>query len=75
MGYSAQRNYEINDKLRQYIEKMDKRPTAIADKAHIRRDTFSRIIRSKRPVYADELKPICDAMGISIGTLFEDPEN
>lgn len=70
MGHSVQRDYSVNKKVCQIIENEDKRPSAIADKANIRRDTFSRIIRCQRPLYADEIVPICNAIGISVETLF-----
>ena len=66
MGYSVERDYTINRAIRQYIEENDKRPSAIADKAGIRRDTFSRILNCKRPIYAEELIPIVNASGISL---------
>ena len=64
MGYSVERDYSINRAIKQYIVENDKRPSAIADKAGMRRDAFSRIINSKRPIYADELIPIVNATGI-----------
>lgn len=63
------RSYEINERLRRFIEENDKKPSAIADKAHISRDVFSRIINSKRVIFADELPRICEAAGISIEKL------
>lgn len=70
MGYSAKRDYSVNQRIKKIIENEDKRPSAIADKASIRRDTFSRILRCQRPLYADEITPICKAMGISVNELF-----
>lgn len=69
MGYSVERDYTINRTIRKYIEENDKRPSAIADKAGIRRDTFSRILNCKRPIYAEELIPIVNAAGISLDTV------
>ncbi len=42
----------------------------VADRAGIRRDIFSRIVRCKRPVYADEVGQIAQALGVSIEHLF-----
>ena len=61
-----ERDYTINQNVARIIEDNDKKPTAIADKAGIRRDTFSRIIRSRRPIYADELMPIVRALGVPL---------
>lgn len=66
MGYAVKRNYSINQRLRKFLDENDKKPSALADKAGIRRDTFSAILSSRRPVYAEELVPICDASGCSI---------
>lgn len=65
-----QRDYTINKKIAQVIEESDKKPTAIADKANIRRDTFSRILHCKRPIYSEEIVPICNAIGISVSFLY-----
>lgn len=64
------RGYEVNKALKRHIEENAKKPSAIADRAGIRRDVFSRIINCKRPVYADEVPGICAAMGISVEALF-----
>lgn len=71
MGYSAKRDYSVNQRISEIIKNEDKRPSAIADKANIRRDTFSRILRCQRPLYADEIIPICRAVGISVDELFK----
>ena len=63
--------YAINRAIKEYIEENDKKSGAIADKAGIRRDVFSRIVCSRRPIYADELVPILNALGISIEYLIE----
>ena len=60
------RDYSINRAVRDYIQQNDKKPRAIADKAGIRRDVFSRIINCKRPIYADELVPILTAAGMPL---------
>ena len=47
------RDCSINRMVRDFIQKNDKKSCAIADKAGIRRDTFSRIINCQRPIYVD----------------------
>ena len=69
MGYTAKRDYQINRRLRKFLDENDKRPSTLADKAGIRRDTFSAILSSRRPVYAEEVVPICNAAGCSVGYL------
>lgn len=69
MGYAAKRDYQINRRLRKFLDENDKKPSALADKAGMRRDTFSAILSSRRPVYAEEVVPICKAAGCSIDYL------
>ena len=65
----VERDYSINRELKCFLEENDKRPSAVADRAGIRRDTFSRIINCKRPIFADELIPIVNASGIPLERL------
>lgn len=66
MGYAARRDYSINRRLRKFLDENDKKPSILADKAGIRRDTFSAILGSRRPIYAEEVVSICNASGCSI---------
>lgn len=71
-----QRSFLVNKNIERTIRELDKNPAAVADRAGIRRDVFSRIIRCKRSVYADEVRQIAEALGVSIEILFADePEN
>ena len=65
------RNYSINRAVCNFIRTNDKKPGNIADKAGIRRDTFSRIINCRRPIYADELVPILNAAGMPLESALE----
>lgn len=60
------RDYSINKNVAKIIREEDKKPSAVADRAGIRRDIFSRIIHSKRPIFADELIPITVALGVPL---------
>lgn len=62
--------YTVNRNIKRIIDKEDKRSGAVADKAGIRRDVFSRITHCKRPVYADEVIPIATALQVPIEELF-----
>ena len=64
--------YAVNANIKRCIDELDKKPSAVADRAGIRRDIFSRIIHSKRPVYADEVIPIAMALGVSLDELFKE---
>lgn len=39
----------------------------------MRKDTFSRIINCRRPVYADEVIPLARALNVSVEELFREP--
>lgn len=69
MGYKVKRDYQINQRLNKYILENDKRPSRLADKAGIRRDTFSAILGGRRPIYAEEVVSICNAAGCTVGYL------
>ena len=69
MGYAVKRDYQINERLASFIAENDKRPSILADKAGIRRDTFSAIIGCRRPIYAEEIVPICESVGCSVSYL------
>ena len=63
--------YIVNRNIKRIIANADKRPGAVADRAGIRRDIFSRIMNCKRPVYADEVLPIAAALQVSVEDLFQ----
>lgn len=69
MGNAVQRDYSINERLREFIAKHDKMPSRIADKAGIRRDTFSNILSCKRVVFAEEVTKIAEATGCTVDYL------
>ena len=65
--------FSVNRKVKATMQELGKRPAEIADKARIRRDLFSRILGMKRPVYAAELVPICEALGVTVSELLKKP--
>ena len=69
-----ERDYLVNKNIERIIEEKDKKRTAVADRAGIRRDTFSRIVRCKRPVYAHEVCSIAAALGVPIDELFKEEQ-
>ncbi len=64
------KDFTVNKNIKRLIDELDKRASAVADRAGIRRDTFSRITHCKRPVFADEVVPIAEALGVDLGELF-----
>ena len=69
MGSAVKRDYSINVRLREFIMAHDKMPSRIADKAGIRRDSFSNILSCKRVVFADEVPKIAEAAGCTVSYL------
>lgn len=51
--------------LQKYINDNCLKQSAIAERAGIRKDTFSRIINGKRRVFGEEIAGICMAIGKS----------
>lgn len=66
------REFAVNRRIKEFIVENDKNQSAVADKAGIERGVFSRIVNLRRPVYAEEVIPICKAMGVSVEYLFEE---
>lgn len=69
MANAVKRDYSINERLRNFISIHDKMPSRIADKAGIRRDTFSNILACKRVVLAEEVSKIAEASGCTVSYL------
>ena len=69
------RDFVVNRNIRRIIQENDKRQSAVADRAGMRRDTFSRVVCCKRPVYADEVEGLAKALGVSIEELFAQSED
>lgn len=67
-----ERSFSPNLALRKIIEKKCVSKTKLAAAAGMRADILSRIVNCKRPLYADEIAPLCEALGISINELFID---
>lgn len=55
----------VQQRIIDYIRENDKKRTAIADKAGIKRDRFSLLMNLKTELRADELESICKALGTS----------
>ena len=66
MGTAVKRDYSINERLRVFLDEHDKMPSRVADKAGIRRDTFSNILTCRRVVFAEEVTKIAEAAGCTV---------
>ena len=57
--------------LKSYIEDNLIKHTALAEKAGIRKDVFSRLLNTNRRIYGDEVASICNTIGLT----FEEVSN
>jgi DNA-binding Xre family transcriptional regulator len=60
---------KFKDGLKRYIEDNLIKQTALAEKAGIRGDVFSRLLNTERRVYGDEIASICEAIGLTFGEI------
>ncbi len=51
--------------LKTYMEDKLIKSSSVADKAGIRRDSFSRILSGGRRIFAEEAASICEVLGVS----------
>ena len=63
---------QVYEKIRHYIDDHQLDPNAVADHAGIPVSRMNAILNGKRKLYADDLKAICLALGVSVDT-FIDP--
>lgn len=55
----------VYQKVRAYLEDNGLKQKAVAEKAGISNSTFNAILNGKRTLYADDLRAICLALGVS----------
>ena len=60
---------KFKDGLKRYIEDNLIKQTALAEKAGMRGDVFSRLLNTERRVYGDEIASICDAIGLTLSEI------
>lgn len=62
--------YIVNRNIKRIIEKDGRIQRVVAERSGLRKDTLSRILSCKRPVYGDEIPALASALNVSIGELF-----
>lgn len=60
---------KFKEGLKRYIEDNLIKQIALAEKAGIRGDVFSRLLNTERRVYGDEIAGICDAIGLTLSEI------
>lgn len=71
------RAFTVNRKLRRILDERHISHARFADAINMRRDTFSRVVNEKRPLFADELVPIAKELnkfGVPLDELFAESE-
>ena len=56
---------QVHEKVREYIDAHYLKQKAVAEAAGIPNVTFNAILNGKRKMYAEDLKAICSALGVS----------
>ena len=69
-----EKNYIVNRNLKRIIKADGRLQKVVADRSGMRRDTLSRVLACKRPVYGDEIPALASALNVSIDALFEPVE-
>ena len=60
---------KFKDGLKKYIEDNLIKQIALAEKAGIRGDVFSRLLNTERRVYGEEIASICEAIGLTFSEI------
>ncbi len=69
-----EKNYIVNRNLKRIIKADGRVQKVVAERSGMRRDTLSRVLTCKRPVYGDEIPALASALNVSIDALFEPVE-
>lgn len=68
----ADSSLAVNKRIKTVMEQKRLRACVVEDRARMKRGVISRIIAGKRKVYAEEVLPICYALGVSVECLFNE---
>lgn len=62
--------YAVNKRMREAAQRKRVPQVRIAEETGMSEQVVSNIMRCKRMVYAEEIKPICNAIGITVSELY-----
>lgn len=65
-----EKSYIVNRNLKRIIEQEGRMQKVVAERTGMIKDTLSRILNCKRPVYGDEIPTLAGALNVSIDELF-----
>ncbi len=69
------RNYSINKRIAKIVNQKGIIQSRIAKAIGMPPETLNRILKCKRVIFADEIKPICDFIGVGIEEVLGDLDN
>lgn len=72
---ASERVYRVNINMREIMARAGLNKKMVAERSGMRRDTLSRVLACKRPVYGDEIPALASALNVSIDALFEPVES
>lgn len=64
----------VHEKVYKYIEDNHLKQISIAEAANIPNPIFNAMLHGKRTMYAEDLKAICEALGVSADIFMSDEE-
>ena len=63
------RDDTVNRKLKELLRKKKLKQTEVAEKCGIAYQSFHRAVNGRRPIYAEELLPLAEAIGVDVSAL------
>lgn len=73
-GDAVKPSYAVNKKIARIVRDRGIKQTYVAARARMSYSDINRIVNSQRPVYADELQSIANALDTSIDELLNQPD-
>lgn len=64
--------YLLNRNIKRVLKEKGMLQREFAVRLGISEQVAGKIVNSRRVIYADEIKPICSALGISVSALYEE---
>ena len=63
------RDDTVNQRLKELLREKKLKQTEVSEKSGIAYQSLHRAVNSRRPVYAEELLPLADAIGVDVSAL------
>lgn len=63
------RDDTVNRRLKELLRQKKLRQTVVAERSGIAYQSLHRAMNGRRPIYADELKPLAAAIGVDVNEL------